>query len=257
MLAAGTIARNRDYASQLTMWESVIEVRPANVRALNNLAQLYLDAGRRQDAWELLERAGTLQRGNPHTEGIVGLMLLKDGRADEAVIRMRRAIENWPGSAVLHLNLGAAYEQLGQWDEAIFQFRQAANYAPGMAAAQKNLGHALVQSGKTDEGITAYREALRLDPGFFDAHVNLGAALAGQGQLDDAIGHFKQALALRPEEILAYENLAQAYADARRYQDAIRVLESAVALAHRRGNSEMAHALQARIEDYRQHLSPP
>jgi tetratricopeptide (TPR) repeat protein len=257
MLTTGTIARNRDYQSQLTMWESIVEVRPTNVRALNNLAQLYFDAGRRDDAVRLLEQAARLQAGDAHTEAIVGLMLLKDGRVEAAVLRMQRAIERWPGVATLHLNLGAAYEQLGQWDEAIFQFRQAAKYAPGMAAAQKNLGHALVQSGKIDDGITAYREALRLDPGFFDAHINLGAALAGRGQLDDAIRHFEQALALGPDEILAHENLAQAYADAARYADAIRVLASAVELARRSGNLELQAVLQARVEGYKQKLRQP
>jgi hypothetical protein len=50
VLAALTVLRNRDYASEITLWEATARVSPHKARVHNNLGYAYLLAGRNDDA---------------------------------------------------------------------------------------------------------------------------------------------------------------------------------------------------------------
>ncbi len=57
LLGAVTIARNRDYASEVALWEATVRAAPAKARAWNNLGYAYEQAARRGDARRAYERA--------------------------------------------------------------------------------------------------------------------------------------------------------------------------------------------------------
>jgi hypothetical protein len=57
LLGAATIARNRDYASEVALWEATVRATPAKARAWNNLGYAYEQAGRRGDARRAYQQA--------------------------------------------------------------------------------------------------------------------------------------------------------------------------------------------------------
>jgi tetratricopeptide (TPR) repeat protein len=255
-LTAGTMARNGDYESEITIWESVHSVRPNNIRAINNLAQLYLDVGRREEAVAMLKLADQERVGHPQTLGVTGIMLLQDGKPEEAIEVLKAAVRGMPNSVAVHIGLGAGYEQLENLEAAIHHFRRATELEPGNAIAHKNLGQAMVAAGQTAEGIESLRKAVQLKNDFYEAYVNLGAALGQTGDVDAAIENFETAARLPSDDAIALDNLAAAYASAGRYADAVRVAKRALERAQRAADWKLVAELQARIGQYESQLPP-
>lgn len=56
-LLAVTASRNRDYASEVALWEATARLSPGKARVWNNLGWAYEGAGRRDDARAAYDRA--------------------------------------------------------------------------------------------------------------------------------------------------------------------------------------------------------
>ena len=74
---------------------------------------------------------------------ISAIVLLGQGRIDEAILQFREAIRLKPDDAAARNNLGIALVSKGQLDEAIRQFQAALRLKPNDAEIQKNLTRAL------------------------------------------------------------------------------------------------------------------
>jgi tetratricopeptide (TPR) repeat protein len=141
----------------------------------------------------------------------VALLYLQLGRAEEAVAHFKASVTLKPLSAAAHFNLGTAQTRAGRLDEATAEYRQALRIKPDYAAAHNNLGSVLSSQGRLDEAIQQYREALADDPGYLAAHNNLGSALVSRGDPGEALPHFLEALRVSPEYRDAHYNIGHAY----------------------------------------------
>src|SRR5262249_13856610 len=83
-LAARTTSRNRDYASELSIWSATVRARPMHARPHNNL----------------------------------GLALAAQGRRTQALGEFREAVRLDPGFAAAHINLGRMLYQQKSYAEA-------------------------------------------------------------------------------------------------------------------------------------------
>jgi tetratricopeptide (TPR) repeat protein len=189
-----TIQRNRDYNSEMAIWQDTVEKRPNNARARYNL----------------------------------GVILVEQGRLPEAIGQYEQALRIKPGYAEVHYNLGVALVQLGRLPEAIGHYEQALRIKADFADAHNNLGIALVQLGRLPEAIGHYEQALRIKPDFAVAHYNLGIALVGEGRLPEAIGHYEQALRIKPDDAETHNNLGNALLRAGNVPEAIGHYEQAL-----------------------------
>ncbi len=106
-----TFHRNKDYWSQLSIWEDTAAKMPGNDRAHFNL----------------------------------GDCLVECGRFDEAITQYRKTLEIKPDYLAACYNLGIALVRKGQLDEAISYYRQALEIDPKFATAYNNLGNALLK----------------------------------------------------------------------------------------------------------------
>jgi len=174
LLGYGTVRRNGDYRTAVSMWRDIAVRRPESERAHVNL----------------------------------GTVLLADRRIDEAVIAYRRAVLLSPDDARARCNLGVALTKQDRLDEAMDTFRQALKIEPRMADAHYNLGLALIKEGSLQEAARSFREAVRLTPRDADAHYDLGRVLVGLGRLDEALTEFQQTLAIIPDHSGARRALA-------------------------------------------------
>jgi len=86
----------------------------------------------------------------------------------------------------LHLT-GVIAHQQGRGEEAVALITRAIDESTRIPAFHSNLGLALASIGRIDEAETAFREALALEPDFSDALLNLGNLCAARGQLVQAV----------------------------------------------------------------------
>ena len=98
------------------------------------------------------------------------------GQFDEAIIRLKRAVQIDPSHGHAWTGIGVAYERMGKRDQALEALQQAVKVAPDDGYAQRNLGGVLMSLGRT-------AEALPHDP---RATFGLAAALVKIGRDDDA-----------------------------------------------------------------------
>jgi tetratricopeptide (TPR) repeat protein len=113
-----------------------------------------------------------------------------------------------PRSTVLHVNLGMILLKEGRTDDAIGHLEQAVLLNPSLCQAHTRLASALVARGQFDEAIAQCAESLRLEPGDYDACTTAAEALEGKGQFENAIAWYGRALDLRPDYVFALNNLA-------------------------------------------------
>jgi tetratricopeptide (TPR) repeat protein/4-amino-4-deoxy-L-arabinose transferase-like glycosyltransferase len=227
-LAVLTIQRNRDYISDIAIWDDTVAKCPQNPRAHQNLGFALSQIGKFQEAIEQYEQALRIKPDYAEAHRNLGIALSQIGKFQEAIGQYEQALRINPDFAKAHNNLGVALSRIGKTQEAIGQYEQALRIEPDFAEAHHNLGIAFVQMGKIEEAIAHDEQALRINPDLPDAHVNLGMALAKLGKPDDAIRHYQEALRLRPDDAEAHYSLGNVLLQEGKVSDAIGHYEQAL-----------------------------
>ena len=216
-----TIQRNRDYTSEITIWQDTVDKRPNNPRAHYNLGVALKQSGRLQEAVGHWEQALRINPDYADAHNNLGVALDQAGRIPEAMEHLEQALRIQPNLAEAHYNLGKALAEVGRVPEAIAHYEQAVRIKPEYAEAHCNLGIALKQSGRIPEAIAHYEQALKIKPDFAEAHCCLGNALLQEGKVSDAIAQDEQALRIKPDFAEAHYNLGLALWQAGKVPEAV------------------------------------
>ncbi len=139
---------------------------------------------------------------------MLGLIEYQAGRYEQAIDLMSRAEARIPGDAGLHTNLGTVLQASGRLDEAVGRYMNAIAINPGFALAYNNLGNALRLQGKHEQAVSAFRQALDIDPNYVDACVNLAIVYQSMNETEKAIQCYEKAIALDPRHGPATHMLA-------------------------------------------------
>jgi tetratricopeptide (TPR) repeat protein len=225
-----TIQRNRDYDSEVTIWQDTVESCPHNLRAHYNLAHALAQEGRVSEAIEQYEQALRINPDNADAHNNLGAALMRQGRLPEAMEQYEQALRIEPDFAAAHNNLGLALMKEGRVPEAISHYEQVLRIKPDFAEAHHNLGNALFQAGKIPEAVEQYEQVLHLKPDYAEAHNNLGSALLRLGRVPEAIGQYEEALRLKPDYAMARKNLGDALLQTGKVQEAVGQYEEALRL---------------------------
>ena len=173
------------------------------------------------------QKTGSSLAGQFHDRGII---LLKQGLPEDAVVNFRKALELQPDLTVAWYNLGCALQELGLLTEAMESYRSSLALKPDLPEALNNLGTAFLAQGKLNNASERFRQAIENRPDYADAHMNLGSVLKKQGKLLDAEASLQQSLALRPNSAEALNNIGSLYLELGRSGEAQRNLEKAIEL---------------------------
>lgn len=150
-----TIDRNNDYRSAISIWEDTVHKRPQNPRAEMNY----------------------------------GSLLLHEGRHDEAIEHLRKALELNPAYATAAANLGkallakaAAQPASSSHPLLMLQgldcLRQASDMSPDNPQLMTLLGSSLLEAGRSHEALPVLQRAVSLWPDNAAAHADLARAFA-------------------------------------------------------------------------------
>lgn len=199
------------------------------LRSLLEEGKTHHQAGRTQDAERAYRRALELAPEHADTLHLLGLLLYRQARYDEAIGSITMAIAQTP-SPVYWFNLGVVAQKAGRTDDAVHAYRKAIQLHPRYLDAHINLGNALKEQGALATSINAYRQALVLNPSHADIHNNLGVVLKEQGQLHEAISSYGRAIELKPIHIEARNNLGLALMESDRLPEAVASFEQALAI---------------------------
>ena len=146
-----------------------------------------------------LQAAVDANPNDPRALSDLGQVLVRTGRAREAVTYLDKAASLQPDSWAYQFNRARAYAQLQEWGQAVEGYRSAARLFPDDYATQYNLAKALQASGDIGGAIAAYEKAIELAPGQSDFQLSYGLALESAKRPQDAAAAYRRYLELEPD----------------------------------------------------------
>ncbi len=178
-------------------------------------------------------------------------LLLKTGRAEEAIEHFRHALELAPDEPENYVNLGAAVSAIGQPQAAIPLLERALTMAPDLFEAEIDLAIALERAGRFDEAMTHAQQVQRLEPHEPEPYSIQGSVLLDLGRPQEAISPLEQAVRLKPTFVEAWTNLAVACATTGQKSQAIDAATKGLAAARAAGQSELVERIEHWLAAYR------
>src|SRR5215218_1705013 len=147
-----------------------------------------------------------------------GLAAYKANRDEEAVEKLKQAVELAPDFAEAHYRLGLAYNATKQREEAdkafegaVKAFEKVTKREPKNSDAFYFLGLSYEQLGKYDEAVKALKEAVKNSPEENDdKYFELASAHFHIAQYDEAVRALNKTLEINPDHYPAQELLEQA-----------------------------------------------
>jgi tetratricopeptide (TPR) repeat protein len=262
-LGSVTVARNRDYRSELTLWTATADARPQNPRAHYNLglelvkigdatgairayeeslrlhpertsarvnlATLLLTSNRVADARVHAEIAVKLEPTAPRARNIFGRVLFEEGRAGAAISEFKEALRLDPDSAESHTNLGIALAAERSMTEAVKHLQRSAMLEPS-AGTFVTLGKMYREMNQMTEARQSFEAAVRLESDHAMAHFQLGDLLAMSGDHAGAVRHYEVAVRGMPTTIPPHYNLGMALRALGRSAEAIECFQHVLRL---------------------------
>jgi tetratricopeptide (TPR) repeat protein len=129
----------------------------------------------------------------------LGQVLVRAGKAKEAIAYFDRAIAISDGVWAYHFNRARAYAQMQEWPQAIDGYTDAVRLFPGDYVTHFNLAKAREASGDLPGAVESYGKAVELAPSQGEFQLWYGRALDRSGRQQDAAAAYRRFLELEPD----------------------------------------------------------
>ncbi|HSR49690.1 MAG TPA: cytochrome c3 family protein [Acidobacteriota bacterium] len=159
-----------------------------------------LPHGQLEEAASVLQMLREKEPDHPAVLRLDAAVESRSGSTEQAVAKMRKAIEAEPRDCRLHHNLGTLLRRVGRPQEAVESLRHATSLCSNLPIAWLHLGLALQESDKAGEAITALRRGLAVEPSMERLYLAYAEALEKSGgSLEKARRYLSQGLRNLPE----------------------------------------------------------
>src|SRR5215207_5426562 len=170
------------------------------------------------------EQASSAPSGDARALYEQGFAAYKANRDEEAVEKLKQAVELAPDFAEAHYRLGLAYNATKQREEAdqafegaVKAYEKVTKREPKNSDAYYFLGLSYEQLGKYDEAVRALKEAVKNSPEENDdKYFELASAHFKIAQYDESVKALNKVLEINPDNFPAQELLEQARNGAKR-----------------------------------------
>ncbi|PLX89865.1 MAG: hypothetical protein C0619_10390 [Desulfuromonas sp.] len=157
-------------------------------------------------------------------------LLVAEGRWEEALTALERAVALDAGSRYLRMSLAKAYLHTKQQDRAIQILRDLLLQFPDFSDGHELLADLLLHYEKPSKAVTHYRQALATKEQSTPLRLKLGMALARSGELAEAISVVSAILQDQPESLSAMLSLSRYYREDRQFSQAVNVYRQILAM---------------------------
>jgi len=175
-----------DRVSAEQAFKKALELDSTHVRSRLNLSRVLIESDRPDEALEQLElvRRGDSTLGEVHR--LIGRAHDTRGDVEQAIAAYQRAIVLDTGDVWAMNNLGVLLVQQGRAQEALGPLARATELRPTSPVFQNNLGTALEASGHRIAAVVAYGAALAADSTYGKARIGLERTSALDESVPDA-----------------------------------------------------------------------
>ena len=208
-------------------YQEILQATPDHTDVLYLLGVIAHQNGQPAQAVELIRRALAIA---PDAERYnrLGVLCQEQDRLEDAIAAYQQALEQAPGFAEAHYNLGNAYRTKGEMGAAAECFRRAVDSDPDNARAVAGLGQALKTLGRAEDAVPFLKRAVVLMSDDADLYCDLGDGLQTLGRLSDAKTAYHRSLQLNPKLSRAWYSAGCAENSRKDYAAAIAFFRSAL-----------------------------
>ena len=144
-----------------------------NVKTLLNLGRVLLEQGKPEEARGRVEAAAALDTGSAEVHRVMARVQNALGQRDSAEASYRLALSIDPTDSWSMNNLGLLLIDQGRFEEALGPLARAVELRPDAPAFANNLGVALERTGHPGSAAIAYQSALDADSTYTKAQTSL------------------------------------------------------------------------------------
>jgi tetratricopeptide (TPR) repeat protein len=185
-----------------------------------------MNQGRPDDAERFARNVLARIPQHPKALYLLGCALMQQNRAGQAVPALEKAARALQDPAV-ETGLASALRHIGRAEDAIVVLRRAVKRRPPHPDAFHELAHSLYAAGREDEAMTVLTHACEVVPAAPELPILLGVLHQGRGDRAAAKAAYAKALAVAPGHPGAHYGLGSILADEADYAEAVRHLEQA------------------------------
>jgi len=203
-------AENPDRA--VAAFREAARLAPSDEDRWLDLTRELMARGQYDDALEAVRQGLASNHDSYALRLRLGAVCLHSGRYSEAEGVFRDLTTHGEPLATTYVGLAQVLLRTGRAAEAVDELRRGRQLLGNSMILAYFQGIALDRAGKPEDSEQAFREAVRLAPGSAEAHLALGKSELRLRQVDPAIADLKQVLLLDPSNRQAKRLLAQAFA---------------------------------------------
>jgi tetratricopeptide (TPR) repeat protein len=184
---------------------------PDDPEALHLLGRALAENGKRDEAIASLERAIALRSSVPEFFVTLGNVLTSEREYVKAIESYQLALMLDPGHGAATGNIARVLHELGHFREAEEIYRLSLQHDPDIAAAHSSLAGTLLSLGRYAEAEAAARKAIALSPRSIHALVMLANALIEQGSIEEGCKTIRKAEDIDPAnaELLRWQGMLE------------------------------------------------
>lgn len=177
------------------------EAKPQRADIHSALGQAYHFKAAYPEAEEHYLRALKLDPDNPQTQNNLAALYLDMERWDDAIRYFRKASDTltFTSPEVALTGIGYAHLHKGEYLQAVTACKEALSHNSRYPQAYLRLGESYYALDKSDLAIGAFLKGLGLAPDFTEAHYKLALAYAKAGETEKAKASFLEVIRLAPD----------------------------------------------------------
>ncbi len=183
-------------------------------------------AGHIKEALACYREALAIAPDDAEAVSLCGLALLHLGDTEEALTRLRRAVQLEPNQAGLRMNLVEGLEKRKDFDRALGELNIVASADPSNVRALEKRGDICALTGDTDEAVIAWLRAYSLRPAHVAPGLKASQAEIARGRAELALRILDSIAAQAPNDAAMYAIRCEAHT-ARRDWPALRATTTA------------------------------
>ena len=226
---ANQALEKQDFARAAGILEKLLERDAENVSLRFNLAFAYTHLGEDGKAIALYEKVIQQQPDLIAARMNLGLLLLQNHRAADALPHLQAGAEARSGDFQTQLFYARALAQAGKPGEAVAVYQRAAELDAKAPEAVAEPAEILAGLERFDEAAAAYERAAQLDPRLEQAVLQLAEQMEAKGLREKALPIYQRYLSKHSQAAATRERVGFLLMELQRYPEAIGELERVVA----------------------------
>ncbi|UCG33583.1 MAG: tetratricopeptide repeat protein [Phycisphaerales bacterium] len=200
---------NGELAAAARHYRLLASGRPGQLGPRLLHAALLLAAGEVGEALVAHEEALTLEATSWESDSEGAWRLAKEGRFEEAVAWLRRAIEEEPSNADLHVHLGDMLVKAGRDREALTAFTSAVELCPDFLEASVKVGTHCLRLGRLREASQWFSRAVEVNDRLLVGYIGLSVTHHEAGNMEACAETLEMAAGIEPNSSLLFSEAAR------------------------------------------------